>query len=627
MIAPTHPEQGDSEQASISALSGRSVRGFARIALVMAAGVAIVAVADTGARHSQWWAALAFWIGLAAIFVPAAIRLVGPTASPRERLWLVVTTGAMLYLVKVLRDPLAFSYHDELGHVRSTADILATHHLFTHNPLVGAYPYYPGIEIVTSALARVGELSIFHGGVLVLGLVRVVLGVALFLFYERVGGSARVAGIAALLYMGNPNFLFFDSQFAYETLALPLAVVILYALAGPRLNDRGLQVALAIVVGGLVVTHHMTPLALSVFLLAWVAFHLGGRRREQGDRDWTVVGFAVFTTTAFVLWFVLVAGKETLNELGPSFTGSLDAVRDLVRGTSGAKKVFGAASGPSDPPIVQLLGFASVGMILVGLPVGLKKLWDRHGRDVLALLLTAAAALYPVTLVLRLTQAGSELSNRASEFLFVGIAFVLALAVVDLKLPRRIRQSSPRIRLRATTGMFAALVTLVFLGGVVVGTAPYSRQPGPYLVGADMRSVDPHSVQAAKWAGQNLPPRSRILTDRTNGETMTAYGRVDPVTGNTANGIPVSDLFTSLTFGSVERDIIQSEKVRYLVVDRRLSESAPAVGVYFDRNERGAYSHKTPISPDALAKFNTVLGLSRIYDDGAIAIYDTSGLR
>jgi Gpi18-like mannosyltransferase len=54
---------------------------------------------------------------------------------------------------------------------------------------------------------------------------------SLFLFYEQVTRSSRMAGMATLIYMANPHFLFFDAIYSYETLALPLALFMLYILA------------------------------------------------------------------------------------------------------------------------------------------------------------------------------------------------------------------------------------------------------------------------------------------------------------------------------------------------------------------------------------------------------------
>ncbi len=595
--------------------------GFGRVALLTALGLLLVAIADYGAYDSHGWAPALFWGGLAVIFVPAAIRLIGPTASPRERLAVAVMLGISLYLVKVMRDPLAFSYHDELGHYRSTEDILVTRHLFAENPIVSAYPFYPGIEMVTSMLVQLGHLSIFAAGTLVVGIARLMFMIALFLFFERVGGSSRVAGIASAIYAANPNFLFFDSQFAYESLALPLAAVSLFAVARSFTLRPVAQVLPAVAIAGLTLTHHITQLALAIFLVSWAVVELV-RRRRPDHRERRLLPIAAFAAIAFGAWFTLVSANAVHDELGPVFSGLGTAVVQLFTGGLGAKHPFGAGTGATDSAIVQLLGFASVALLLVGLPIGLYKAWQRHRGERLALLVSAAALLYPLSLVPRLTQAGTEFSNRASEFLFAGSGFVMGLAIVDLRLPRWLLHRSTRLRLRLATAGFVAYATVLFLGGVSVGWPAYGRLPGPYLVGADERSVDPHGIQAARWAHAHLPARSHVLTDRVSGELLASYGREDPQAGLDPEGVPSSQVFYSPTFGLPQRNTLRGLRIHYLQVDRRLSQAPPASGHYFEQDNL----RSTAISPGALSKFDSVPGLSRIFDDGTIEIFDTSTL-
>ena len=63
------------------------------------------------------------------------------------------------------------------------------------------------------------------------GVARLLLVLALYLFFARVSGSTRIAALATLLYMANPNFVYFGAIVAYESLALPLASVVLLAVA------------------------------------------------------------------------------------------------------------------------------------------------------------------------------------------------------------------------------------------------------------------------------------------------------------------------------------------------------------------------------------------------------------
>lgn len=73
---------------------------------------------------------LLFWIGVTAIFAPAAAHCAMAGTTRFERLGIVVVVALSLYMVKVLNSPLAFAFGDELIHWRTAADIVATGHLF-----------------------------------------------------------------------------------------------------------------------------------------------------------------------------------------------------------------------------------------------------------------------------------------------------------------------------------------------------------------------------------------------------------------------------------------------------------------------------------------------------------------
>jgi hypothetical protein len=66
--------------------------------------------------------------------------------------------------------------------------------------------------------------------------------------------------------------------------------------------------------------------------------------------------------------------------------------------------------------------------------------------------------------------------------------------------------------------------------------------------------------------------------------------------------------------------------VRYLVVDRRLSTALPSAGVYIERGEVPGDRYTTPIDPAVLAKFDTLVDVSRLFDSGDIVIYDLGAL-
>src|SRR5205085_10220088 len=144
---------------------------------------------------------------------------------------------------------------------------------FTRNTLLPASPFYPGLEIMTNALSTVSRLSIFQAGMIVIGIARLVMILSLFLLYEQITKSARIAGIATILYMANPHFLFFDADFSYESLALPIATFMLFAMARHEtLNNhrRGIILIAWIALSAVVVTHHVTDYFFEGLLILWV---------------------------------------------------------------------------------------------------------------------------------------------------------------------------------------------------------------------------------------------------------------------------------------------------------------------------------------------------------------------
>jgi hypothetical protein len=618
------------------------------LALLVAAGLLLVALGNNAAREAAGDAQTLFWGGLVLIYAPIALRLFSASTSRTESIALSMLLGIGLFGVKLLDNPTGFIPHDEMATLRQLWELLETGHYFSANPIVQGYAGYPGLEAVTAALAQVSHGSPFFAAMIVIGVARLTLMLALFLFLERVGGSHRAAAIGVAVYVCNPSFLYFDSQFGYESLALPIAGAFLLASlrwsnASARERDsnrRGMIAVLAVLAATLVVTHHLTTYAILTFLLGWVLLLWAGRRGRslgrrgnfslqlpptsrrdpRGSRGKWYEGPALpalLLGAMGAIWLILVAGSVTSSELGSVFTDAFHSVANLITGQSGSKALFEAGNGQTNTVAARILGVGSVIPLLLVIPFGLWRTWLRRDSSAIWRLLSVIALLYPITLGLRLTQAGTETSQRASEFVFVGLAFVTGLLITGMPSPsgRRRRAGRPLA--------IAAIATIAFLGGFIVGESPVTRQPGPFLVAGEARSVSAQGLAAAQFAGEHLPPRSRILVDRVNGTLLAAFGHLDPVIG-TVGGTPVSRVFFSRTYDDDDQRVISDDAIDYIVVDRRFADAAPVSGFYYEPEEK---SGGMPISKEALQKFEDLEGLYRIYDNGAIAIYDTSALR
>jgi hypothetical protein len=576
------------------------------------------------------------WIGLLLIAAPITLRLAASGVGVGERISLLIVLGVMLQLVHVFRSPVAFTNYDELLHFRTISDILSSGHLFTTNPLLLVSPLFPGLEIVTAAVVQLSGTDAFTAAVAVLLFVRILFAIGLFALYREASSSERVAGLAAAIYMVNPNFAFFDSAFSYETLALQLVPVLLLLTAN-RARQRGgilLPVALAAVAATVVITHHVTTYVAAAIFIAWVVVH---RIQRRDDR---YAGPAIGTTTALivgaaVVWLIVVAPIVVRYLAGPIATAFSEGVRLLT--TFEGRAPFVSATGQVAPIWERAAGLGTAALLTLGIPIGLVPLVRRYRTSSLALLLGAIALAYPASLVARLTPTGSEAAGRSLAFIFLGLAFVVALGVVATSedLATRVRRTRDPVRLTIRgsparshliwKGAFVGVVLATILGGAVIGQAPATRFPGPYLVGADTRSIDNESVDAALWTRKVLGLHRSVAADRVNRLLMGAYGQAE-VAFHGAIGVETWQLFLSAGVGPPEIARLKAASIAYLVIDRRLSTSLPLVPFYYEEGEIFEARHTAPVAQAVLDKWDAVSQVDRIYDGGAITLYDVRRL-
>lgn len=587
------------------------------LALLAAVGVLLVVLANRVAASGADGGDPLFFGGLLLIVVPIGLRLLQSEPRGSERVALVIVLGIALYACKIVHDPLLPGGYDEFLHVRTAQDIALTDRLFMPNSLLTVSPYYPGLELVTTALSQMSGIGVYEAGTIVLGAARLVFVLALFFFFAMASGSSRAAGIAALIYMTNSRFLYFDSQFAYESLALPLAAVVLYLLARRGHSGRslwaGLTIIAAVSIAAAATTHHVTSALLSIFLILWAVVGIVLRRRDRARPG----RMALLSTVLVVAWTLTVA-TATIGYLAPVLATSLTQLIGLISGELDARELFVSRIGDVAPLWERLVGSASAAVTILLLPLGLLVVWFRHRSTPVMVALALTALAFPLSLAARFAPIGAEVASRTPEFLSIGIAPVIALGLARLSFAGRWR----RLQL-ATAGV---LVAILAVGGVLVGMPGWARLPGPYLVSADRRSIEPEGVAAAIWSHDVLGPGNKFVADRVNQILLATYGGQSIVT-TYESSVPVRWLYLSPTLGERERRIVAQGDVRYLVADRRLTTALPVVGHYFDRGEESIVgTWTTPLNPDLLDKFDRAPEVSRVFDGGDIQIYDISGL-
>ena len=597
------------------------------------AGVVLLAAADARSRSGASGSYLLFWAGLAVIFAPSAGVLLLSRCTRPARLAVALGFGLALYLAKVVYEPTAFTFHDEFAHYRNAANLLSSGQLLGYNPLIRATGYYPGLAVATDAMVHLTGLGAYTCGLILIGCARLVLVGALFLLVDELLGSPRAAGVAVVVYAAEPNFLYWDAQYGYESLALPLAVLTVFLLA--RRNGRppstqavvcSVAVALAVVA-----THHITAWVLAALLLAWAAtVRLRNRSRSRSrsrahsrsrrGSDGTSAGAgaaefvpklpAAVTTGTAVAWLFVVA-PITIGYLGPVATRAAVQGFQLIVEFHTSRTLFAntgqAATAPEWERVAAIAGTLA---ILVSLPIALYRS-RRAGLPAIAKLLAWSSLGWVALLPLRFTAGGQETANRSSEFLYLGIALCFGLLLEPFLDSSRWRRM-----------LALALVALLFVGGISVSWNYAQRLAPDYRLTNGSVAVTPDDQALAGWMLATLGPGHRIATDNQTGLALGSVGRQD-VLSSAEDGSRIWSIFYPPTVtGDVLAELRRSA-VQYVVVQRDVLDLPTGV-TRFDDSEPALY-YDSALSAGSLAKFDTSPVFREIYAAGSLRVYQVVG--
>ncbi|MGO7668596.1 hypothetical protein ACC817_01020 [Rhizobium ruizarguesonis] len=624
------------QDSAVGGVADPSSLGMSQVfAFLCSCALVVAALAANASRLGEGWAVPTFYCAIAAIFLPAAARIIHPRASRLERLALIVIVTSALFVVRVIRAPVAFIDHDEFLHWATVNDILETGRLFLPNPLLPVSPLYPGLELITSALVNLSGLSVFAAGLIVLAAARMMLMLALFLLFEKITDSARIASIACLIYMGSSTFLLFDVHYSYESLAIPMLAAVLLASESQRMEPGDAAgwptvVATVVLILALAATHHLTSYFCTALLCATAVMEClrQGASAMQKRRAILLASVAVIAPVA---WSKIV-GNPTGSYILPVLEGGIHEVAQLVSSSTSTRKLFVSDTGALAPAWQRYLTMAGVALICLGLLTGFLRslvfngqhrnasiLWPptrwRLWRSSLLQILVLVTLAYPVSIIFRLTRSGWEIGNRIGSLSFLGVAIVVAVAVAAFW------HGTSRGWLRATA--LAAAATTVLIAGVISSEGPRILVPAGYEVSADSSSIEPMGISAARWTRQWLGGQ-HFAADRINRLLLSTYGR-QKVSTTLESGQDTSMAITAADLGPMERKLLIDSGVGFVMVDLRLTTGLPGVGVYFDGGAQDR-NHTVPLQSSSLLKFNSEPDIDRTFDNGFMVIFDIGRL-
>jgi hypothetical protein len=554
-----------------------------------------------------------WYVGFVLIVAPFAWLLLAPARTGHQRLASSLVFTVVMYASWLLSNPLMSTRFDENLHVTTLVTLVDRSSFFEPNTMLPVSPHFPGLELATAGIHWLTGLPLFACQVLVVLTARVTFVLAFFLLASRIGRSTRVGATAVLLYTASAQFYFFNAQYSYQTVAIAMGMAAFYMLVRafdseaerPWKELLTAQVCLA----GLAITHHLTSWLVLGCLWVLTAFFA----RDTDKRRFRLTLVTAELATLVVLAWTAVIAPLLIDYLVPIFNSATTELLTVLDGTSSGRQA-GVASDGSKAPTWELMVMAGSVLlwVMLLLPAGYRALRGQTiGATRARYVPLGIALLYPCLQLARFSEAAGEVSDRASTFVTMAMALVVGAWVA-----RRL----PTLRHLVVPG---ALVLV--LGGTIIGSGPdWQRVTGPYLAGAEQRSIDSTSVAVAEWAGTYLPEGSNVATDSNFSRLLPNFADVVPVTAP-AGFESVTPLFLSHSLNQESLQLILHNEVDFIVVDTRTIGQTLKSGAYYEASN-GYGPDALTVQADQIEKFEDQPGFDLVLD-GPVKVYDVRPLR
>lgn len=628
-----HPSVHRSRDKQLNVSLAAAIIGLCEVAGVAAIVHAynIAEFTTTSTSEFAW-----FWAGMFLLEIPLA-SVVALRRTPQSmRTALLLIYGFVSYIPKLLRNPSSPLYHDEYAHWRATYEIVNTGKLFQPNPMVPIIARYPGLHAATAALVNATGLTIWQAATLLLIFFHLALVLGLAALSQSLGLSNRTASLIAILYGLNSSFLYFDTQYAYESMAITLVVwaLVTYvrALRSPsregRLEWGGLTLMLA---AGTVITHHLSTFTL-VIIMALISLSVSipalvgreGWARATAMTAWSLTLVTVLMASA---WFSFVA-PSTWSYLSPYFGKGFSELMQAVGGAGGSRQLFGASLSPwweqKSAYLVTFfaLGLAVGGLLLIRTVMKSGRLPPGRRRAFLFAFSFFGLVYFPSTVFI-LSPDGAEGARRSWAFTWIGFSILAGLTAVWL-LDWTGRHADKWKRISLRLGL-AVILAIALVGGTAAGLDASYRLPGPFLYGSDTRSVTPELLAASEWFAARFGTNNNVITDRYTGLIFGSYGLQNTVYPSGA--LPFYSLYLGKPGAPIQPPSLIPElsfsHITYLIVDERMAYDLPELGVYFTSADPSSLRPQNGRSAlyGKLNKFNTIQWMVKVYQSEDYSIY------
>ncbi len=584
-----------------------------------------------------------FWSSMLIIGFSTFIPLIDQDISENYKIIFLFLFGTALYIMRILSSTANFHFQDELYTFETTKLIYESGNIDVRTTFQMSR-YYPGLEILVASLTHFAEFSIFSLGKILIGIIHSTILVFVYFFLRNISSSEKLAATGTFIYSTNPLYIFFDSLFAYESLGIFFVVLLLYMIS-MLFKDRSIESSIEsfknrsiesfknrsielsiltiMVLSALVISHHFSSYMFILFL--FVLFAIQNYKNIELKFQYfqkSYVKYIMLLTITLIFGWVTYLANATVIYMADNFFSRFKNIFELSIFDGAKKDAFVTSVLPYyefviDGIYVPLILLLSISGVYFYISQRKEQRKDERITNYYNHITYTLTIYGPMAYILSLgliPTSGAELAERMWGFLYIGLSFFIAITLC-------MKAGIVGHDLLYKIPLFSCII-IIIIAGISIGDKPIHRVPDllyPNLVsGAGSMTTDVY--YAADWFRENFGMYNVMAGDRTSSTIFSSYGGQDTEKWHSW------EIFLPQKIDINVTSHIEQLRIKYIVVDSRMSKYLAEYGSYFDnvveyKNIYPAYGSQMPLSIESMKKFDGHNMFDKFYDNGNIIIY------
>lgn len=564
--------------------------------------------AQARANVSLYEVSLLFWLSYFATTLPFVLVIIAPSSRFWSRIGSLVGFAFATSLPKIFRSLEGPLYADEFGHLKAVRDIMETGSVSWWNSIVNPVTDFSVLHYFTAFIVEITKLDLWEvaNWLVIVFHIFTLLGVFALL---RIKFSPRAAAVGALIYAANPNWMFFHSRFAYETLAVMLLFWLLFFIIRGLESPAG-QRALMLIISGPIIfilsqTHHITFAAALILSLTYAIVLVLKEYKEDILKVWTAAAALVWTLI-WALPSLLSYGSllsehinYTLNKPTRSNIPSLLETLGLASQDDISNETSLINAYASLPLYEQIAGLISP-LIFVTIFI---YFWIseilKHGTFLSAFKAQTTFSLFANLLTLAYFALlpfiffdDYTIIRRSWTYSILGFAILFAIVYERylLSVPKSKRGNPPKWKQLNALIIFSFII--ISISSLANGVTASQRYPIPEGVTgfSSSKNLNPEIQNLGIWVKNNLPQNSWVITDRYTRNSMVYPGGLKVAPMDSVR-FPYWEIF--LNPSNPPENLMKSAEalgVDYIIINRNVFTAPTSQGYWFKPEELKSYA-------------------------------------